>query len=163
EGDSLAAILQNVAKKGRQRLPIPIALRILDDALSGLECAHALKDDEGRPLGVVHRDFSPQNILVGLDGISRLTDFGIAKVTGSVGLTRSGVVKGKAAYLSPEQAQGLPMDRRSDVWSAGVVAWELLAGRRLYPTGNDVATILQVCTETPPRLRTVRPEIADAL
>jgi serine/threonine-protein kinase len=161
EGDSLAVIARRVAKAGG-RIPMPIALRVLDDALTGLEAAHALKDDAGRPLGVVHRDFSPQNILVGIDGVARLTDFGIAKASDRAGLTRTGTIKGKTGYMSPQQAQAQPVDRRADVWSAGVVAWELLAGERLYP-GNDTATLLSLVRSVPPRLRTVRPEIPDAL
>jgi serine/threonine-protein kinase len=162
EGDSLAAIAHRVAAKG-ERVPMPIASRILDDALAGLHCAHSLKDDGGRPLGVVHRDFSPQNILVGVDGITRLTDFGIAKMADSAGFTHTGIVKGKTAYMSPQQAQGQPIDRRADVWSAGVVAWELFAGRRLSPPGNEAATLLKLVTQVSPRLRSIRPDIPDAL
>jgi serine/threonine-protein kinase len=156
EGDSVAGLCNEVLRKG-QRLPLPIALRILVDSLAGLHAAHELCDDGGKPLAVVHRDFSPQNILVSVDGSSRLTDFGIAKIT------EPGLVKGKIRYMSPEQARGSPLDRRSDVWSAGVVAWELLAGQRLHPRGDDVEALLRIVTRDAPRLRTVVPDIPEAI
>src|SRR5262249_39293969 len=136
-----------------------IALRVLCDALAGLHSAHELRDAEGRPADVVHRDFSPQNILVGKDGLGRLTDFGIAKARMRVGETAVGVVKGKLGYLSPEHARGKPLDRRADVWSAGVLAWEILARRRLYEAPNEAAMLLAILEETPPSLRSIDPSI----
>ena len=144
-------------------LPGPMAVRLLLDALAGLHAAHELRDEDGALVGVVHRDFTPQNILVGIDGVARLADFGIAKAARRVSHTRQGMVKGKIAYMAPEQAQGLPLDRRCDVWAAGVVAWELLAGRRLHVGDDDLATILKVATEKPPLLRTVAPEVPEAV
>jgi serine/threonine protein kinase len=158
EGDSLAGLLRH-----ERSIPWPIATRMLLDALDGLHAAHELRDDAGELLGVVHRDFTPHNILVGLDGVARLADFGIAKAATRLGHTRLGMVKGKIAYMSPEQAHGHPLDRRCDVWAAGVVAWEVFAGRRLYPYDDDVATLLKVATEPPPRLRTVAPEVPEAV
>jgi serine/threonine-protein kinase len=157
EGDTLAAL----QKAAGGSVPIPIALRILSDVLSGLHAAHELCDADGAPLGVVHRDFSPQNILVGLDGMSRLTDFGIAKAAFREGVTQSGLIKGKVGYLSPEQAQGKRLDARSDVWAAGVVAWELFAGDRLYKVVDPIATALEIVTASPRRLREANPEIAE--
>jgi eukaryotic-like serine/threonine-protein kinase len=157
EGDTLAAL----QKASGGRVPIPVALRILSDVLSGLHAAHELEGADGAPLGVVHRDFSPQNILVGLDGMSRLTDFGIAKAAFREGVTQSGLIKGKVGYLSPEQAQGKRLDARSDVWAAGVVAWELFAGERLYKVVDPSATALEIVTGSPRRLREVNPEIGE--
>jgi serine/threonine-protein kinase len=162
EGDSVAGLCNELLRRG-ERLPLPVALRILADSLAGLHAAHELRDDAGQPLHVVHRDFSPQNILVSVDGTSRLTDFGIAKIAASSHLTEPGLVKGKIRYMSPEQARGLPLDRRSDVWSAGVVAWELLAGRRLHPSGDDVEALLRIVTRDAPRLRTVAPDVPEAI
>jgi len=158
EGDTLAHLM-----RGAATLPTPMAVRLLLDALAGLHAAHELRDEDGALVGVVHRDFTPQNILVGIDGVARLADFGVAKAARRVSHTRKGIVKGKIAYMAPEQAQGFPLDRRCDVWAAGVVAWELLAGRRLHKGDDDVATILKVATEAPPLLRSVAPDLPEAV
>lgn len=162
EGDTLAAVVRAALKRDGS-LPLPIAARILHDALTGLHAAHERCGEDGRPLGLVHRDFSPQNILVGSDGISRLTDFGIAKALSEVGATATGIVKGKVGYMAPEQARGLPIDRRCDVWAAGVVAWEAIAGRRLFRGPNDTATLLMVVSGQPPPLVSSRRPEARAL
>ena len=151
EGETLSGLCKRSAAAGRPLAP-QIGLRILCDALAGLHAAHELRDDAGLPLGLVHRDFSPQNILVGVDGMARLADFGIAKAATRLSHTRTGNVKGKIAYMSPEQARGQPIDRRCDVWAGGVVAWELLAGRRLFVSDNEVSLLLKIVSETPPRL-----------
>jgi eukaryotic-like serine/threonine-protein kinase len=163
EGDNLSGLLRATLKRG-DHMPFRIAARILHDALTGLHAAHELSDREGRPLQVVHRDFSPQNILVGVDGISRLTDFGIAKALDQLNATATGIVKGKVGYMSPEQARGEPLDRRSDVWAAGVVAWEVLAGKRLYREANEAATLLSVVSgKPPPTITSLRSEASTAL
>jgi serine/threonine protein kinase len=156
EGDSLANLLQAMRSEGAL-LPPEIGLRILSDALQGLHAAHEARDDRGRPLNIVHRDFSPQNILVGVDGAARLTDFGIARSVDRAEYTRTGIVRGKIGYMSPEQAQGLPLDRVSDVWSAGVVAWETFAGKRLF-AGDPVPTLLRILNRPPPALSAVLPQ-----
>jgi hypothetical protein len=161
EGDTLSGLTRALRKQGKQ-LPLSMSGRILLDSLAGLHAAHELLDESGQPLQLVHRDFSPQNILVGVDGVGRLTDFGIAKATGGQ-VTATGMLKGKVSYMSPEQARGRAVDRRCDVWAAGVIAWELLAGQRLYPNRNDTETLLAVVSNTPPRLREVRPDIPPAL
>jgi serine/threonine protein kinase len=159
EGDTLGGLLRHTRSHG-ERIPTAIALRVLVDALAGLHAAHELRDTDGQPLGLVHRDFTPQNILVGVNGVSRLTDFGVAKAASRMSGTRTGVVKGKAAYMAPEQVRAQPLDRRTDVWSAGVVAWEAFAGRRMRQADEDqAALLLQVVTETPPRLATVVADI----
>jgi eukaryotic-like serine/threonine-protein kinase len=162
EGDTLSAI-NRVMRNENRTVPLPIAARIITDALAGLHAAHELKDDLGQPFHLVHRDFSPQNILVGVDGISRLTDFGIAKAAGRMGTTSSGVIKGKVSYMAPEQALGKKVDRRCDIWAAGVVVWELLVGRRLYKQDDQVATLLKIVSEAPPRVTTVRPDVPQVL
>jgi serine/threonine-protein kinase len=126
EGDSLAG-LQRKLKKRDAIMPLPVALRILDDVLSGLHAAHDLKDGDGSSMGVVHRDVTPHNILIGVDGVSRLTDFGVAKAASRLTNTATGLVKGKIAYLAPEQARGQRIDRTCDVGGGcrrlGAVQW----------------------------------------
>ncbi|MFO0725152.1 MAG: serine/threonine-protein kinase [Myxococcota bacterium] len=145
------------------RLPLELGMQILADALAGLHAAHELTDAQGRPLGLVHRDFSPHNILVGIDGNTRLTDFGIAKVADRSAVTAQGLVKGKLAYMAPEQARGQPLDRRADLWAAGVIAWELLAGQRLYGQEPEAMMLLRLLSERPPALRDKNPLIPSAL
>ncbi|MEM6790040.1 MAG: serine/threonine-protein kinase [Myxococcota bacterium] len=161
EGDSLAGLMRRMRKQERT-IPAAIGLRILHDALLGLHAAHELRVD-GELAGVVHRDFTPQNILVGTDGIARLTDFGVAKAAHRTSHTATGIVKGKLHYMPPEQARAEPIDRRADIWSAGVIAWELLARQRLFTDLNDAAIVLKLVTSLPPPLRTVREEVPGAL
>ncbi|MEJ7733698.1 MAG: serine/threonine-protein kinase [Polyangiaceae bacterium] len=160
EGESLNTL---VAASPESSLPLGVGVRILLDVLAGLHAAHELRDADGTALGVVHRDVSPQNILVGLDGVSRLADFGVAKVLTRGTSTRTGTIKGKVAYMAPEQARGQAVDRRSDVWAAGVVAWELLAGRRLRASDNDAVNLLELVTEPPPHVGSVRPDVPPGL
>jgi serine/threonine-protein kinase len=161
EGDTLATLTKASSAAG---LPLGIGMRVLLDALAGLHAAHELGDPSGRLAGVVHRDFSPQNILIGLDGVAKLTDFGVARAATRLSNTRTGAIKGgKVAYMSPEQARGLPLDRRCDVWAAGVIAWELIAGRRLHDTDNAAATRFVEVTEEPPPLWTVSADVPPPL
>jgi eukaryotic-like serine/threonine-protein kinase len=163
EGEVLSAIARGERAAGG-RVPLPVALRILADALSGLHAAHELRDDTGTLLEIVHRDFSPQNILVGVDGLSRLTDFGIARVASASSSTKSGFIKGKLGYLSPEQVRSpRNIDRRTDVWAAGVVAWELVTGQQLRARDDEAATLLRIVSEEPPRPRTVRDDVPHAV
>jgi serine/threonine-protein kinase len=155
--------LATCARGAGERLPVPIAVRILSDLLAGLHAAHDLSDEEGQPLGLVHRDVSPQNVLVGTDGVTRLTDFGIAKARTRESFTRTGAVKGKVVYMSPEQARGQLLDRRSDVWGAGVLAWELLTGRKLRRGETEAASLIALVSERPPRASSVCPDLLPAL
>ena len=152
EGCSLGGLLVASRERGAS-LPPEIGLRILLDALAGLHAAHELEGPDGRPLALVHRDFSPQNILVGTDGVSKLADFGIAKARSRRGHTVTGTIKGKVAYMAPEQLAGAPLDRRCDVWAAGVVAWEIMAGRPLYEATDDIAVMYRIAHVPAPRLR----------
>ena len=162
EGDQLLG-LYKAARATEQRIPRPIALRIALDVLAGLQAAHDLTDDLGTALRIVHRDVSPHNILVGSDGITRLTDFGIAKAEERIADTRDGIVKGKLSYMAPEQPNDSPIDRRADLFSLGTVLWECLTGRRLFPGKTD-AEVLQALLYRPiARLRAVDPELPEAL
>jgi serine/threonine-protein kinase len=147
EGDTLARLL-SIAAERNTVMPIGIGLRIVIDMLTGLHAAHELSDEQGKPLGLVHRDVSPQNVLVGVDGIARLVDFGVARAATRLAGTRVGQLKGKIAYMSPEQAAAdESIDRRADVFAAGIVLWEVLTGRRLFKSTNDAATLSRVVTE----------------
>ena len=152
EGDTAARLLARSGHAGG-RLPVPTALRIGLDSLAGLHAAHELGDDDGNPLHIVHRDVSPQNILVGVDGTSRITDFGVAHAATRLSSTRTGQLKGKLAYMAPEQARGAPVDRRADVWAMGVVLWEMLAGKRLFKGSNDAETLHRILFAPIPTLR----------
>lgn len=135
-GESLSRLLRDV-RKANERVPLPIVGSILSGVLHGLHAAHETRSRDGTLLNVVHRDVSPQNIMVGADGVARVLDFGIAKAVGRAQTTREGQIKGKLAYMAPEQIRG-KVDRRTDVFSAGIVLWEMLAGRRVYGKANDV-------------------------
>jgi eukaryotic-like serine/threonine-protein kinase len=160
EGDTLARLLARAASTGK-RLPAPIALRIAIDMLSGLHAAHELHDDQNQPVHLVHRDVSPQNVLVGQDGIARITDFGVARAASRLTATRVGQLKGKIAYMAPEQAAGAEeLDRRADVFSAGIVVWEALAQKRLFKAENEAATLSRVISEPVPRLQQLAPHLS---
>ncbi len=130
-GEALSKLLRAGWSRG---IPMPprVAASILSSVLHGLHAAHQTKDEHGRELGIVHRDVSPQNILVGTDGIARVLDFGVAKARGRLQTTRDGQVKGKIAYMPPEQLSGAAVSRQTDIYAAAVVLWEALAGRRLF-------------------------------
>ncbi|MES1185141.1 MAG: serine/threonine-protein kinase [Myxococcales bacterium] len=160
EGDTLARLLARAASTGK-KLPVSIALRIAIDMLSGLHAAHELHDDQNQPVHLVHRDVSPQNVLVGQDGIARITDFGVARAASRLTATRVGQLKGKIAYMAPEQAAGAEdLDRRADVFSSGIVVWEALAQKRLFKAENEAATLSRVIAEPVPLLFQVAPQVS---
>jgi serine/threonine protein kinase/CRP-like cAMP-binding protein len=131
EGKDMTQVLIKQSKR-RRTVPIEVACYIISETLRGLEYAHTRRGRDNEPLGIVHRDVSPHNILVSYDGEVKITDFGIAKARNKVSLTRPGIVLGKFAYMSPEQARGQDVDQRSDVYSAGIALYETLTGRRLF-------------------------------
>jgi serine/threonine protein kinase len=133
--------LHRVQRTVTRGVPLPIHLRIIADALSGLHHAHELCDFNGAPLSVVHRDVSPQNVLVGYDGETKVVDFGIAKAVSQGSHTELGLVKGKLPYMSPEQILGEALDRRADIFSVGVMLWEAGARARLWPNESARARL----------------------
>ncbi len=149
ESCALSTLLKTVSRE-QDRLPPSIACRIMADMLSGLHAAHEATDMRGQRLELVHRDVSPQNVIIGVDGGSRLIDFGVAKAAHRLTETRSGSLKGKLAYMSPEQAMGKEVDRRVDLFAAGVALHESLTGRRLFQGENDLDTMRRI-TEMPVR------------
>lgn len=158
-GTNLKSLLEYQAKKGGT-MPVPLVVWILNEILKGLSYAHALPDSEtGRPLGIVHRDISPPNILISWNGEIKLTDFGLAKATTQLESTDPGVVKGKYSYLSPEAARGEEIDFRADVFSAGILMYEMLTGRRLFRGKNDYQTIALVRACEVPSPRSYNPAI----
>lgn len=142
-GEDLASIIQTVRKAGRP-LPVEVVADVIMGAAMGLHFAHDLVDGKGKPLGIVHRDVSPSNIIVTYHGVVKLVDFGIARAESNQVKTAAGTVKGKYAYLSPEQAVGDPIDRRSDVFALGSVTHELLTGVRVFKRDSDLATLKAV-------------------
>ncbi len=157
DGPSLRAAAKRALERG-ERLPIPEIVKIVSMAAAGLHYAHELTDAGGKPLGLVHRDISPDNVLVHRNGAAKVVDFGIAKAANSSSSTRTGTLKGKVAYMPPEQLRGDPLDRRTDVFALGVVLYELLAGQRPWAGDSEVSLIGRIMTEDPPPLSTLRPD-----
>jgi serine/threonine-protein kinase len=142
-GESLGRLLRALRAE-KKRVPPAIASAILCGVLHGLHAAHEAKSEEGEPLHIVHRDVSPQNVLVGIDGAARVLDFGIAKAAGRTQTTREGSVKGKFAYMAPEQMNGTPVTRATDIYAASVVLWETLTGSRLFDAESEAELALRV-------------------
>jgi len=150
EGESLNGV-RLVLQNANASMPTRIALRIMADACAGLDAAHGLLGDDGRLLNVVHRDVSPQNILVGVNGTTKLVDFGIAKARGRVaGETSTGHTKGKVRFMAPEQALGLAVDRRTDVWAIGITLYLLTEGRFPFEADNDLAVMFKLSRRSAP-------------
>ncbi len=142
-GTSLAA-LADAARSADTKIPVAVAVAITIDVLSGLHAIHDAKSEKGDPLSIVHRDISPQNILVGGDGNARVADFGIAKAATRLQTTTDGRIKGKLRYMAPEQFLNMPLDPRTDAFSAGIVLWELLTGTRLFEASSEGAVVARV-------------------
>ncbi|MBO6935561.1 MAG: serine/threonine protein kinase [Deltaproteobacteria bacterium] len=141
DGFTLEELLEkapNPAERAR------LGIRLLLDASKGLHAAHNLVDDHGSPLDIVHRDVSPQNVLVGADGIGRITDFGVARAAARITSSRPGTVKGKPCYMAPEQARAEDIDARADIFAMGIMLWEILVGHSLFQCDADVATLMAV-------------------
>jgi eukaryotic-like serine/threonine-protein kinase len=144
-GESFSKLLRSARNRG-QRVPLRIVTALLAGTLHGLHAAHEAKSEHGEPLGIVHRDVSPQNVIVGIDGVPRVLDFGVAKAVGRLQSTREGQLKGKLSYMAPEQIRAGMVDRRTDIYAATIMLWEALVGRRLYD-GDNEANVLSLVLE----------------
>ena len=150
-GEALSTLCRIQAKQKKDHVPLNIAATIMHDVLSGLCAVHEATDEKGRMLGLIHRDISPPNIVVGADGYSRVLDFGIAKALEHIEETMPNRLKGKIGYMSPEQIRGEGATQSSDVFAAGVILWELLATRRLFASSNEADRMKQIVSGNYPR------------
>ncbi|HSD91083.1 MAG TPA: protein kinase [Kofleriaceae bacterium] len=155
--------IQNRLRKNKQPMPIPMACFAIAKVLEGLDYAHRKRDPLGRPLEIVHRDCSPQNVLVSYEGEVKVIDFGIAKATSRNSRTMAGVLKGKFGYMSPEQVRGLPLDRRSDIFAIGTMLYECLTGERLFQGETDFSTLEKVRNVDIQSPRAINPAIPEAI
>lgn len=163
DGTNLKYILQYMSRR-RSPVPVHLTVWILNEILKGLDYAHSLRDPEvGRNLGLVHRDISPPNILISWNGEVKLTDFGLAKASTQLESTDPGVVKGKFSYLAPEAANGLEVDHRADIFAVGIIAWEMLTGRRLFLGESDYKTVELVRNAEVPDMRPINPDVPPEL
>lgn len=158
DGQPLSRILLQAKKRGTP-VPRSMLFRVVLDVLTALDYAHRLTDFDGTPLQVVHRDVSPQNIFVTYEGQVKLIDFGVAKTAISEHETSSGILKGKIRYMAPEQATGQPIDRRADIFAAGILLWEAVAGAGPWADAQDATVLRGLMTGVIPRLRAVRPDV----
>jgi eukaryotic-like serine/threonine-protein kinase len=150
QGEALSRLARSAQRTG-EPIPLPIVSAIISGALNGLHAAHETKDEKGKSLGIVHRDVSPQNILVGVDGVARVLDFGVAKAGGRIQTTQEGQIKGKLAYMAPEQLRQNDLDRTADLYAAAVVLWETLTLERLFKGDNQAQVVAKVLAGRIPR------------
>lgn len=162
EGEALSPLVR-AANKRKERVPPAIASAIIIDVLHGLHAAHTAHSEQGQPLGIVHRDISPQNVIVGADGGARVLDFGVAKAMGRAHTTNEGRLKGKLGYMSPEHIAGEEVSPRSDVFGTAIVLWELLVGRHLFRGDGEAALIKAVQSQTIPPPSTIVADLPKAL
>src|SRR3954469_3496352 len=162
EGITMLPLLHRLSKEGRS-LELGFVGGVIQQAIEGLHYAHELKDRSGEYLGIVHRDVTPSNIFLTDAGIAKVLDFGIAKVKDASAHTQTGTVKGKYAYMAPEQLRGAAIDRRADVFALGIVLFEMLALRRLFQRKTDYLTFRAVMEQPIPDVRHYRPECPDPL
>jgi protein kinase-like protein len=162
-GEDLGKVLRKLAAVPNQLMPLPFAVHIIVQLCNGLHFAHELTDLAGRPLGLVHRDVNPSNIIITYAGEVKMIDFGVAKVNTTASRTVAGTIKGKIAYMAPEHILARPVDRRSDVFSTGIVLWELLTGRPLFARDNEAATLHAVLYDPIPPPSKYRPEVPTEL
>ncbi len=161
-GETVRALLHR-ARSLRREIPPNVILTVIAGAAAGLHHAHERLGHDGKPLGIVHRDVSPSNLMVSYEGGVKVVDFGVAKAENRAQETRSGTVKGKIAYLSPEQCRGASLDRRSDLFSLGIVFWEMLTVERLYKRNSDFENMTAIVTEEPVPPSARRPGISPEL
>ncbi len=162
EGKSISQVMKRLKTVG-QPMPIAFAVAICAEIANGLDYMHRKTDDEGHPLHIVHRDISPQNVILSVYGTVKIIDFGIAKAKNKVTVTDSGVLKGKFAYMSPEHAEGMKLDHRNDIFSLGVILHELLTGERLFKGKNNQETVKRVKKARVSIPSERRPEIPETL
>ncbi|MBX3221276.1 MAG: protein kinase [Labilithrix sp.] len=160
-GESFSKLLRT-CRAASDAIPLKVVSSIMHGVLLGLHAAHETKGASGELLDVVHRDVSPQNIIVGADGVARVLDFGVAKAAGRAQVTREGQIKGKLTYMAPEQIRGR-VDRRADVFAAAVVLWEALAGRRFHEGAKDVEIVTRVVQGQFPKPSEFRPDVPPEL
>jgi serine/threonine-protein kinase len=162
EGESLAQLCRASARS-KSAIPVPIAVAVVTSILHGLHAAHQATDEHGAPLGIVHRDVSPQNVIVGVDGVARLIDFGVAKAAGRISVSRDGQVKGKIPYMAPEQLRGGRVTPRTDTYGAAVILWELLTGERLFEGETEGLVLGRVLDDPVPGPSQLRPDLPPKL
>jgi serine/threonine-protein kinase len=161
-GESFSRLMR-ASRKREVDVSLGVLVSIICGMLHGLHAAHEARDERGQPLAVVHRDVSPQNVLVGVDGIARVLDFGVAKAAARIQITRDGQMKGKLSYMAPEQLQGKVVDRRTDIFAAGIVLWEALTGRRLFDAEEASEVLRMIVSEEIPPPSAVVPSIARSI
>jgi hypothetical protein len=161
-GESLSSLIAEARQK-REPIPLRIVSSVVIGVLSGLHAAHEARTDRGEPMNIVHRDVSPPNVLVGADGVARVVDFGIAKAAARMHATEDGKLKGKIAYMAPEQLKRADVDRRADLYAAGVVLWEMTTGSRLFSADDHAGIVTAVLAGAPEDLSTHRREVPRAL
>ena len=161
-GESLLALLRTT-HQAKQVIPGPIGCAIVAGLLEGLHAAHEAQNEKGEPLGIVHRDVSPQNVLVGADGVARVLDFGIAKALQDQNNTNPGLLKGKYSYMAPEVVRGEAVTRQADVFSAGIVLWEVLAGKMLFGGNNEHDRMMRIVAGNYPSPRQHNPTVPPVL
>ena len=161
-GQDLRSTLRRTSRLG-QKFPVDHAVHVARNVAAALHYAHERRRNDGSLFGIVHRDVSPSNILISYDGTVKLVDFGVAKAATSSDKTRTGTLKGKISYMSPEQAKGAPIDRRSDIFSLGIVLWELVTTMRLFKAENDLATIQLIINSKPQPPSQLRSECSTEL
>src|SRR5205807_7113076 len=161
-GRDLRQLMERFRKR-QEPMPLPQACLIVGEVCEALDHAHRKRDAQGRALGIVHRDVSPQNVLVSFEGEVKLIDFGIAKAESRLQKTQAGILKGKFSYMSPEQVKGVSVDGRSDVFAAGVLLWELLCGKKLFTGESDFAVLEKVRKGEVPPPRSLNAAVPEAL
>jgi len=164
EGKNLRQILSRLGKENRQGFSVDQAVYIAKEVAAGLDNAHRCLDDaSGKPLNIIHRDMSPQNVMVSFEGEIKVVDFGIAKAESEKEETKAGTLKGKFSYMSPEQASGERIDLRTDVYSLGIVLWELLANKRLFTSSSELNTLKKIREGKIPLISKINPKVPEEL